>query len=224
MRTFLGSILLALSVSAADLVFAIGEWPPYTGEMEKDYGTTTKKVQAICDKAGLICEYNFMPWQRAKEVVKAGKAEGTFPWETTTAEELEKAYLVSPAITETEVVIFSLNKDLPDGANKNFSLLNKVNPVGVQGYMYPEQIKKDGIGIHMVTKSELAWKMLEGGRADTYIDDKKVGLAECEQFTPNICKNLIISDPIIVSPMSIIFTRIGNDRQQQAVDKFLDAM
>lgn len=219
LRSFLLSTLLVSGLSAADLTFAIGEWPPYTGETEVDYGTTTKQVKEICTKAGLTCEFEFMPWKRAFSLTEKGTTDGTFPWESD--DSYKEKFLMSPKITSTEVVAFS-TKELPAGLAADYKKLAETKVVGVNGYTFPEKVKSEGIKIHMVNESKLAWKMIEKGKADTYIDDQAVGMAECKSYAPSICGNLKVSDSLLSSPMSILFTRVG--QHDEAIKKFLEAM
>ncbi len=220
-KALVGMFTLAASIMAGDLVFTIGEWPPYTGQMEKEYGTTAKKVKDICAKANLTCDFEFMPWKRAYAVTNTGKAAGTFPWEVDDSH--KDAFIFSPTIEKTEIVVFH-TKPIPEGATKDLKLLGNSDLVGVAGYTTPENIKNMGVKIHMVNSSELAWKMIEMGRMSAFVDDKQVGMSECKLYTPSICDKLTVSEPILTSPMVILFSRVADEKVSENIKKFMEAM
>lgn len=221
LKLTMASLIMGTSVYAADMVFAIGEWPPYTGETEIEYGTTTKRVKEICEKAGLECSFEFMPWKRAFNMAQKGRVAGTFPWEADPS--YEESFILSPKVTATEVVAFS-TKDIPAGLKSDYTQFNAMKLVGVNGYTFPETLKKDGVKIHMVNESKLAWRMLKGGKAHTYVDDKAVGEVECKAYAADICGNLKVSEPLLSSDMSVLFTRVGDERVSGNIQKFIAAM
>lgn len=222
LNVLLVSGILASSAFAADLTFTIGEWPPYTGETEVDYGLSSKQVSDICAKAGLKCEMEFMPWKRAITMTKKARSEGTFPW-VCGAETRKGQFMESKPLFQGETVIFYTG-DLPEGAESDITKLSSKNPVGINSYTDAETLKSKGVKIHMVNEAKLAWKMMAKGRADSFIDDKEVGLAECRIHAPEVCDKIKISKPVRSSNMCVLFTRVGDDNQNEKMKKFMDAM
>lgn len=211
--------LCTTALYANDLIFAIGKWLPYTGKNLAGYGITTQKVKKICNKANLKCKFEFMPWKRAFNATKSGEYDGTFPWEP--KGKIKKYFIVSPTIEKTKVVAFGFNQ-LPGDLRENHTLFSKYTVAGVNGYVFPEILKKEGAGIYMLNSSESAWNMLKHKRVDAYLDDIVVGKYECRTFTPAICEHLKISEPLFVSDMSILFTKKGQNSKN--IEKFLKIM
>lgn len=214
------SFFLVAGAQAADLVFAVGEWPPFVGESEIDYGTSSKQVMDICAKAGLKCDIEFMPWKRAYTLTQKGVADGTYPW--TYVQEREEAFHISPELFQGKSVIFYTGDALAEGANKDYAKLEGRKIVGINSYTDAEKIKKSGMKIHMVNDAKLAWKMMGAGKADTFIDDAEVGMAECKLHAPEVCNKIKLSEPIRTSSMRVLFSRVGNNGDK--IKQFIEAM
>ena len=54
-----------------ELIFAIGEWPPYTYASEN--GLATDIVTAACKSVGLNYRIIYVPWLRAESTVICGR-------------------------------------------------------------------------------------------------------------------------------------------------------
>lgn len=212
---------LALNAQAETVTFAIGEWEPYTGETAPDYGLSSKIISTACEKAGLTCEYEFMPWKRAYNMAMKGAVIGTFPWSAEEKERQDKFYPSKESVSSTETVFFYKDIEFPADAIKDFNKLNGLPLIGINGYTNSEKIKEMGIKIHMVNDSKLAWKMIEKGRGKILPDDVLVGKAECKKHTPSICDSMKTSEPIRSSPMHILFSRVVDN--SEAVREKLDA-
>lgn len=221
-KTWAVVALLSSSMWAADLVFVVGEWPPFVGETEVDYGSSAKQVTDTCEKAGLECQIEFMPWKRAITLTKKGVADGTFPW-VGDAEGRAEAFIVSPKLFDSKTVIFYTG-ELPEGAEKDYSKLSAKKPVGINSYTDAEKVKSMGVKIHMVNSGDLAWKMIEKGRADAFIDDADVGMAECKKHAPSVCDQIKMSPPVRSAPMNVLFSRVGDDAKNANIKKFIEAM
>lgn len=217
----------AALVHAQTVTFAIGEWEPYTGETITDYGLSAKVVTKACEKAGIKCEYEFMPWKRAYSMAMKGRVIGTFPWSSDAEERQEKFFPSVEAVSDTTTVFF-YKKDVafPEGGNKDFNKLQGLPLVGMQGYTNSEALKDQGIKIHLVSDSAKAWKMIEKGRAGVIPDDIQVGKAECNKYAPSICADMMTSEPIRSSPMHILFSRVDNNAKEvrEKIDAALKAM
>lgn len=226
------ALVLAAALSSSVLyaqtvVFAIGEWEPFTGETMEGYGLSTKVVTKACEKAGLNCEYEFMPWKRAYTMTMKGRVVGTFPWSRGDEERMEQFHHSEQFVSMSSPVIFyEKSVTLPDGAEKDTMKLKDLPLVGINSYTDSEQLKKAGIKIHMVNESKLAWKMMEKGRAKVFIDDLQVGKSECAKFTPGFCANMKTSAPLRESGMHILYPRVDENAKDvmQKLDVALKEM
>lgn len=101
-------ILLALVIFAeachaedVRVVFATGEWPPYTSESLPNYGAATALVSAISKAGGIEPVYQFYPWKRAELKVAQGDVFAAFPYAI--SQERKAAYDFS------EVLFYGVN-------------------------------------------------------------------------------------------------------------------
>jgi hypothetical protein len=72
------------------VIFATGEWPPFSSEDLPEYGTATALVSAICKAGGIQPKYEFYPWKRAELKVVSGEIFAAFPYAI--SEERKKIY------------------------------------------------------------------------------------------------------------------------------------
>ncbi len=98
------SIFLSSSAFSQTVVkMAIGEWAPFTSETDK----TGKIAETIVTEAfkleGIDVKYDYYPWKRSYELVKDGKADGTFPW--TRKPERENDFIINPEINSFSSII-----------------------------------------------------------------------------------------------------------------------
>lgn len=79
---FVYIVLLSFSLFSqnSNLLFAIGEWEPYTGTNLEKGGMITELVRAACDAEAIASEYVFSPWKRSEIRVQSLEYFGTFPY------------------------------------------------------------------------------------------------------------------------------------------------
>lgn len=207
----LAFITTALSQEASNsVVFAVGEWPPFISEIENGYGIHPRLVTRAFEDAGYKVTYDFMPWQRAAASTKAGQYVATFPWQRTA--EREKDFLISqrPLGPNRSVAYYDESR-FPEGIEGD-TILEMADAgysfVSVRSYVHSTVLAEYGADLHIVSNSELAWKMLDRGRIDLYIDNELVGDTESEEFlgaerAADFAKTAPVSD----DPLFILFSR-----------------
>jgi len=176
LRHFFTIILILLSfdiVNAQDLVFAIGEWPPYTTETEK--GLATEIVIAACKAVGLEYKIIHIPWLRAENDVEKGDVMATFPY-AKTKERLIKYLFSDPILKSTNSIIYNiensrinLHKLLTIQSFKNYK-------VGMNTGSDALAIPLRAIGAEVETTETIdqSMKKLISGRIDFIIEDTNV--------------------------------------------------
>jgi ABC-type amino acid transport substrate-binding protein len=240
---FLFFFWIAGVLHAETITFALGDWEPYVGKSLKGYGKVAQVMTKACQKAGLTCKYEFMPWSRAMNMVTNGKVAGSFPWSVT--EERTKQFFVSDESAIVSKIVFFYTKDIvfPENAENNFSLLGGFPVAGIQDYGTSEAIKKAGVKIRLHKNSKTAWKRLQkdyldaNGSVKSKADlaeakDKilpsvlQVGYAECQKYTPALCKHMKVSKPTSESALHIMFSRTkdGTKAIKEKLDKALAEM
>ncbi len=156
-------------------------------------------------------EFEFMPWKRVYELTKKGDYSATYTWSTTPETQEEMLYPTNELSMPKEVCFFKKSK-FPEGLSVS-SLedikTQNLKVVGIASYWYEKALKDMGIKIHVVSTGELAWKMLNGGRADILLENIDVGNAE-SQTALGAGKNVEfgMTAPVKSQPMYLIFSRV----------------
>lgn len=212
----------ALSVSSAmaaeTVKLAIGDWAPYTSEKDPNGKILEKVVTEAFKLEGINVVYSYYPWKRSIEMVKAGEADGTFPWNRNA--EREKDFVIpASSIRSDEGVYFHL-KSKPFDWNTLADL--KKYKVGVTIGYKQEQIYKDaGIKADAVPSEEMNFKKILEGRIDVYQTSKDVGYETIKTMFPADKAALFTNHPkpVEVSDYYILFSRKTPNGQMFA-DKF----
>lgn len=216
--SMIGALQPIRSQDAGDtVVFAVGEWPPFVSEIETGYGIHPRLVTRVFEDAGYKVAYDFMPWQRAAASTKAGQYVATFPWQKTGAR--SEDFLISEkSLGPNLSVAYYEATRFPEGlrgttlealAAEGYSF------VGVRSYIHTLKLTEIGARLHIVSNSELAWKMLSRGRIDIYIDNEIVGDIERVDFLgEKRAADFAKSTPISDDPLFIMFSRSHPDSRK----------
>ena len=219
----LGLTLLASGPSFGDtIVFAIGEWPPFIGKNLPDYGLHTKIVKKVFAEMGHTAKFEFMPWKRAYEMTKKGNYIATYSW-TKTPERQNEVFFPKNELAFSKEVGFYKKSNFPNGLTiKTIEDIKSQNlkVVGIASYWYEKVFKKMGIKIHIVSTADLAWKMLNYGRADILIENSDVGKIELQE-TLGQGKNAEfgMTDSIRTGEMFILFSR-AHSKSKEIISQY----
>ena len=152
-----------------------GEWPPYLGSDEPDYGPVSRIVTTALERASVTVDYEFHSWQRALNLARHGRREGTAVWFHTEAR--EKDFHISRPLIQSEYVFFH-HRDLD---------FDWEDPEDLQGYRigitreydYGEIIERlrdmDGVHVEQASSDEHNFRKLLAGRIDLFPVDLFVG-------------------------------------------------
>lgn len=187
----LATVLFTGAAAADRVVFATGEYPPYISEQAPDMGPVARIVTEACRRAGIEPVFEFLPWKRASVSVLNGQYVASFHWARTAARE-QKGFLFSeqPVVTAPTVVFYRRSK-FPEGVTFDaWSDLKAHRIVGVNGYWYQDEFRKLDIPAHYVNRPVQAWKMLESGRADVYVDNLHPGFTDAKHSVPDFLEDL----------------------------------
>ncbi len=210
-----------------EVLFAIGEWPPMITENAAGYGIHTKRVTEVFEALGYRVRYIFVPWRRAYEQTIAGEYAGTFSWIWTDERAAEAFYPRYPIANAHQKGFY--RKDMfPAGLDiDEIADLGPLGlrPVGVASYWYEVEFRRQGIPVDIVTTSEAAWRFLDAGRADIYIEEEEVGLLDMARVLgEDALTRYEMTDPVQSDKMFILFSRKNPQGAvlRDAFDGFLD--
>lgn len=226
-------IILSLSlfttspVLAKEITFAVGEWAPFIGSELKNFGPLAEIVTLATEKAGYSAKLKFMPWSRAMGMVETGKMVATFPW-SHTQERADKGclYPKTPILVSSWVAFF-LKEKYPEGITvKTLEDLKPYKMVGLSQYWYEKPAMEAGIDIHLVLKSESAWKLLQRGRKDIMVEERYVGNGEINKFFPNEAASFGHSDAFKVTEQFVLFSEKNPNgaEAKEKIDAALQAL
>lgn len=109
-------LLAACPALARDrIVLTSGEWPPYYSPELPYGGVANQVISESFALAGIKVSFLFVPWRRALEMARSGKAQGSAGWMP--MEDRERDFLFSEPLFES-VRVFFHRKDSPFHWNK----------------------------------------------------------------------------------------------------------
>jgi len=186
--SILCAALFVCSISGAakaeKLEFVVGEWPPFISKSLPGNGPHAKRLTEIYKKAGVDIEFKFMKWKRVYELVKTGKAVGSFSWYKTDERTGEVNFPTTP-LDRDVVRAYYLKSKHPNGlgASSMEDLSAKgVKFVGVKSFWYEAPLKKMGANVSFVGEGKAAWKVLHSGRADVFLESEIVAKAAMKEY------------------------------------------
>jgi len=182
------SILLVCAIpfvsSGTELRFNTQDFAPFNYEIDGVVsGPAAEIIRRICKEIDIACTFKLLPWKRAQEEVKAGKANGMFiiGWN----EDRAKWVHFTPPIMTTEYGFFVKRdnplkyRQLPDIEGLTVGVYGPSNTSNSLGKIQKE-MEKQGlrpIKIDMRTDDESGFKKLSLARLDAVFSNRDVGYA-----------------------------------------------
>lgn len=218
LQTFL-VLSSALSCNADNdkVVFATGEWPPFTSENLPHYGHATALVSAICKVAGIDPVYEFYPWKRAEALVLKGKAFAAFPYALSA--DRQRSFDFSEVLFQglNVLVYHQNNPNIPkDFIYKGTADLSGYRIGGISGSFLQSDLDQAGITYKATTSIDQSIQKLVVGRLDFCIDDRVVLTDAISRLYPEQIQNFkFVSQPFgEKKPTALLVSRSYPDAQE----------
>ena len=185
----IGALILSTGVCYAkdiQVVFATGEWPPFSSENLPEYGRATALVTAISKAAGIHPVYKFFPWKRAELKVAKGEIFAAFPYAI--SEERKDFYDFS------ETLFYGVNVFMYYNQNPKAELFITYDTIddlrgyrigGISGSFLNSSFKRAGIEFETTTSIDQSIHKLVAGRLDPCIDDRVVLYDAIQRLYPD---------------------------------------
>lgn len=204
-------LLTSTPATGETIVLATGEWAPFIGETLPDYGLHSKIITRVFTQMGYEVKLDFMPWKRGYQLTKKGDYIATYTWSKTPDRAEEMFYPENELSLSKEVGFYKKSK-FPGGlkiSGLEDIKARSLKVVGIASYWYEKPLKDLGIKVHIVSTGDLAWKMLNGGRADILIENMDVGIAESQGYLGK-GKNAEFGTtaPLKTQQMYVVFSRV----------------
>ena len=187
------AFLLFCGVCSAEnnrVLFATGEWPPFSSKKLPNYGSAATLVSAICEIAGIDPIYEFYPWKRAELHVARGEVFAAFPYAI--SEERKGTYDFS------EPLFYGINRFLYYDQNPRTASAIKYDTtddlrgyrIGViSGSFLSFSFDKANLKYESTTSIDQSIHKLVAGRLDFCIDDRVVLLDAIQRLYPDKMDN-----------------------------------
>ncbi|MBV8659364.1 MAG: transporter substrate-binding domain-containing protein [Burkholderiales bacterium] len=202
-------LLMACACRAETVTIATGEWPPYSGAALPHNGTVMDELSRAFAAAGVEVRFEFMSWNRALELTRAGKYLATPMW-LQTADRARDFVLAGP-IVRTTVVLFH-RKDHPVEWQTLGDLAAIKTGVSL-GYSYGPAFDKlvadHVLAPDIAPNDELGLIRVAGGHIDVFLLDRDVGLYLIDHADRPAVKSQLTFDPKPVhsDPTYLLFSR-----------------
>ena len=206
----LGIWLAGPGAARAETIHLVtGAWQPYSGRDLPGGGSFVRRVTDTFEAAGHEVEMNFMPWKRAYQMVRHGQADVTVPWYKTETRMAEVAYPEKP-VGVTRAQVYYKQDRFPNGVSVD-SLddvaAQGLRTIGIDGYWYVEHLKALDTPLHLVAQADLAWRMLDRGRGDVYVEATQVAEYEVPRILgPKRMTDFASAGMVNARPMYVLFT------------------
>lgn len=180
----LGVLLFVLcsSLYARSIVLATTAWEPYIGPDMQGQGYVAEVAREALSRSGHSLRLVFLPWARAVQMAKQGKADGYLP--EYDSQQLRQQFLFSAPFPGGPVGFFKLR----DRTDIRWSGLDNLKPyrIGVvRGYVNtPEFDARTDLRKQYVNSDETNLRMLLTGRIDLMVADEYVGYALARTLSP----------------------------------------
>jgi len=173
-------LAVAAPANAETVRLATGDWAPYAGADLPGGGRFVARVVESFESAGYEVEVSYVPWRRAYEMVRQGRMDVTVPWYKTEARKAEVAYPAKPVGVARTAAYYKKSR-FPEGltvTSLKDLVAQNLAVLGVNGYWYNPRLRELGAKLHVVPEATLAWRMLDLGRADVYMEGTHVARYE----------------------------------------------
>lgn len=180
------SIAFGLGAQARELVFAVGEWAPYTSAALPGQGAASEIVSAACAAAGLRAVIEFVPWNRAEAEVLKGRAFATFPY--LRMPERDLIYFFSEPLFSSEIAILAhgfsqrTRSFLYDGDPASFRGFVVGTTAGSKAVSAP--LEAAGVRVEETAELFLSIRKLAAGRIDFVVDERNAIVHSLRTLVP----------------------------------------
>ena len=164
-----------LAAEQLKVVFATGEWPPYSSEHLPQYGGAVALVSAVCRAAGIEPIFRFYPWKRAELQVLKGEVFAAFPYAISGERKVDFDFSDTLFHGLNVLVYHQGNQRLANGFNyAKPDDLQGYRIGGISGSFLKNELKQAGVEYQATTSIDQSVQKLAAGRIDFCIDDKVV--------------------------------------------------
>lgn len=167
---FLFSVMLFYPTHGKTLIAVVGEYPPYVSRTEINANMAREIVEEAFDAVGYNLEFRWVPWKRAYEELKIGKADISFPLLKT---EERASFLIysDPIYSSKELFIYKREFDFKW---QDINDLKNYRVGGSLGYEHVDTLISKGINVEIAQNDKSNLLKILSGRIDIFPVDPRV--------------------------------------------------
>jgi len=219
MKILIASSLFCLMLaraSATEINLITSPYPPYYGPNLMHQGPVTEIVVAAYKKVGYRVNIAYVPWARALETVKAGKADGLYgAWYSA---ERTQWFVYSNQLPSNEIVLYK-RKGMPPGTFTSYSELRPYKIGIVRGYRNPPAFDAAHLRTDVADTDATNLKKLAAKRIDLILIDRGTATHILQHELPEYREHLeAVEPPVEVLPMHLIISKKAKDYQTKMDD------
>jgi len=225
-RLFLSALLVlcALPTQAAETVQLVTtEYPPYMGQALPHGGVIVEIAVEAFKRAGYTANVKFLPWARALDDGKEGRADGMVGiWHNA---EREQWFAFSNPMPSNQIGFYKRSNS--PITYKTLADLKSYSIGTVRGYANPKAFEDAKLRVADVVDDETNIHKLAGDHLDLVLIDKGVGQYLINTKAPEAKGKLVWMEPAIDKlPMHVAFPKksAAYDKKLAAFNQGLQAM
>ena len=219
MKVLIASSLFCLVLAranATEINLITAPYPPYYGPNLTNQGPITEIVVSAYKKVGYRVNITYVPWARALETVKAGKAEGLYgAWYSA---ERTQWFVYSHQLLSNEIVLYKHKGTAPE----TFTSYSDLQPykIGiVRGYRNPPAFDAAHLRTDVADTDATNLKKLAAKRIDLILIDRETATHLLQHELPEYREHLeAVEPPVEVVPMHLIISKKAEDYQTKMDD------
>jgi len=177
------------------IVFAVGEYPPFTSINKKYDGVASRIAKEAFALEGIKLVYEYFSWGRSYEMARQGNVAGTMPWFKSA--ERENDFFYSDEMMLQKQVFFHLKSFQFDW--KSINDLKGIDIGSTQTYFYGQAFQNaeqaGDISVERVPNDILNFRKLLGGRIKIFPLTVEIGYAKLRDNFTEKEFNLITHHP-----------------------------
>jgi polar amino acid transport system substrate-binding protein len=219
MKVLIASSLFCLVLAranATEINLITAPYPPYYGPHLTNQGPITEIVVSAYKKVGYRVNIKYVPWARALETVKAGKADGLYgAWYSA---ERTRWFVYSHQLLSNEIVLYKHKGTAPE----TFTSYSDLQPykIGiVRGYRNPPAFDAAHLRTDVADTDATNLKKLAAKRIDLILIDRGTATHLLQHELPEYREHLeAVEPPVEVVPMHLIISKKAEDYQTKMDD------
>jgi polar amino acid transport system substrate-binding protein len=197
--------------NATEVNLITAAYPPYYGPNLTNHGPVTEIIVAAYKKVGYRVNIKYVPWARALEIAKSGKADGLYgAWYSA---ERAQWFVYSNQLLSNEIVLYKRRGTAPQTFT-SYSALRSYKIGIVRGYRNPPAFEAAHLRTDTANTDATNLRKLVAKRIDLILIDRGTATYILTHELHNYRERLeAVEPPVEVLPMHLVISKKVQDYQ-----------